>query len=175
MITPSYPCPWQKIRTFWNHWQILHICQADFMIKTFGNFVMFIWSKFSVISNLAEQNLALRQTASLMKRTNRRPKIKTMDRLSGFFFPGIGDLGENSLSLLKPKPLSLQLCPKLWPKHITFSYSKWAWVISYNYLVLEKSFYLRLLYLFSSLIIIFCNEIVNGFESRLALPVRTAV
>ena len=51
------------------------------MMKTLGNFVLFIWSKFKITSNLAAENLALRQQLVVMKRANKRPKIRMVDRL----------------------------------------------------------------------------------------------
>ena len=40
-------------------------CQAVIMMKTLGNLVLFIWSKFKVSSNLAAENLALRQNKKM--------------------------------------------------------------------------------------------------------------
>ena len=45
------------------------------------NLVLFIWSKFKIISNLAAENLALRQQLAVLRRTNKRPKIRMADRL----------------------------------------------------------------------------------------------
>ena len=68
-------------RTFGNYWQIcmrLPSCNHE---KTLGNFVLFIWSKFKVTSNLAAENLALRQQLVVMKWANKRPKIRMAERL----------------------------------------------------------------------------------------------
>ena len=51
------------------------------MMKTLGNFILFIWSKLKIPSNLAVENFALRQQLAVMKRTNNRPKIRMTDRL----------------------------------------------------------------------------------------------
>ncbi len=50
-------------------------------MKTHGNLVLLIWSKFKITSNLAAENLALRQQLVVMKRVNKRPKIQMADRL----------------------------------------------------------------------------------------------
>jgi hypothetical protein len=46
-----------------------------------GNLLLFIWLRFRITSYLAAENLALRQQLVVMKRTNRRPKIRMADRL----------------------------------------------------------------------------------------------
>ncbi len=51
------------------------------MIKTLRNLVLVIWSKTKISSNLAAENLALRHQLAVMKRTNKRPKIRIADRL----------------------------------------------------------------------------------------------
>jgi hypothetical protein len=42
------------------------------MMKMLGSIVLFIWSKFKVTSNIAAEDLALRQQLAGMKRTNKR-------------------------------------------------------------------------------------------------------
>jgi hypothetical protein len=59
------------------------------MIKTLGNFVLFVWSKFKITSNLAVENLALRQQLVVMKRVNKRPEIRMADRLFWVVFSRI--------------------------------------------------------------------------------------
>jgi hypothetical protein len=56
------------------------------MMEMLGNLVLFVWSKFKITSNLAAENLALRQQLVVMKRTNRRPKIQMTDRLFWVLF-----------------------------------------------------------------------------------------
>ncbi len=51
------------------------------MMKMLKNLVLFIWSRFKIISNLAAENLALRQQLAVLRRTNKRPKIRMADRL----------------------------------------------------------------------------------------------
>jgi len=51
------------------------------MIKILIDFATFFWIRLRLTSFLAAQNLALRQQLAVLKRTNRRPKIKTIDRL----------------------------------------------------------------------------------------------
>jgi hypothetical protein len=69
------------------------------MMKTLRNLVSIIWSKIKITSNLAAENLALRQQSAVMKRTNKRPKTQMTDWLFGFCFPEFGILGANPLSL----------------------------------------------------------------------------
>ena len=77
-------------------------CQSKIMIKTLGNFVLFIWSKFKVTSNLAAENLALRQQLAVMKRTNKRPEIRMADRLFWVFLSRIWSPWRKSLVIVKP-------------------------------------------------------------------------
>ena len=72
-------------------------CQSKIMIKTLGNFVLFVWSKFKITSNLTAENLALRQQLVVMKRVNKRPKIRRADRLFwGCAFPNLDSLAQIS-------------------------------------------------------------------------------
>ena len=67
-----------------------------------GNLVLFIWSKFNVTSNLAAENLALRQQLAVMKRTNKRPKIRRADRLFWVLLSRIWTPWRKSLVIVKP-------------------------------------------------------------------------
>ncbi len=77
-------------------------CQAGIMMKTLGNFVLFIWSKFKITSNLAAENLALRQQLVVMKRANKRPKIRMADRLFWILLSRIWSPWRKSLVIVKP-------------------------------------------------------------------------
>jgi hypothetical protein len=72
------------------------------MIKTLGNFVLFVWSKFKITSNLAAENLALRQQLVVMKRVNKRPKIRRADRLFWVVLSRIWTPWRKSLVIVKP-------------------------------------------------------------------------
>ncbi len=71
-------------------------------MKTLGNFVLFIWSKFKITSNLAAENLALRQQLVVMKRVNKRPKIRRADRLFWVLLSRIWTPWRKSLVIVKP-------------------------------------------------------------------------
>ena len=71
-------------------------------MKTLGNLVLFIWSKFNVTSNLAAENLALRHQLAVMKRTNKRPKIRRADRLFWVFLSLIWSPWRKSLVIVTP-------------------------------------------------------------------------
>jgi hypothetical protein len=51
------------------------------MMKTLRNLASLMWSKIKITLNLAAENIALRQQLTVMKRTNKRPKIRMTDRL----------------------------------------------------------------------------------------------
>lgn len=72
------------------------------MMKMLGNLVLFIWSKFKVTSNLAAENLALRQQLAVMKRTYKRPKIRMVDRLFWVLLSRIWSLWRRSLVIVRP-------------------------------------------------------------------------
>jgi hypothetical protein len=76
--------------------------QAGIMMKTHANFVLFIWSKFKITSNLAAENLALRQQLVVMKRVNKRPKIRMADRLFWVVLSRIWTPWRKSLVIVKP-------------------------------------------------------------------------
>ncbi|MCP3888388.1 MAG: helix-turn-helix domain-containing protein [Desulfobulbaceae bacterium] len=71
-------------------------------MKTLGNLVLFIWSKFRITSNLAAENLALRQQLAVMKPMNRRPKIQMMDRLFWVLLSRIWAPWRKSLVIVSP-------------------------------------------------------------------------
>jgi hypothetical protein len=77
-------------------------CQAGIMMKTLGNFVLFIWSKFKITSNLAAENLALCQQLVVMRRANKRPKIRMADRLFWFVLSRIWTPWRKSFVIVKP-------------------------------------------------------------------------
>ncbi len=61
------------------------------------NLVWFIWSKIKSTSNLAVENLALRQQLAVMKRTNKRPNNSNNgSALLGFAFPNLDSLARIS-------------------------------------------------------------------------------
>lgn len=66
-------------------------------------FVTFIWRKFRITAYLAAQNLVLRQQLAIMKRTNRRPRIKTTDRLFWVLLSRIWSPWRTSLIIVKPE------------------------------------------------------------------------
>ncbi len=73
------------------------------MMKTFGNLVLFLWSKFNITSNLAAENLALRHQLAVMKRTNKRPIIRRADRLFWVLLSRIWSPWRKSLVIVKPE------------------------------------------------------------------------
>ena len=77
-------------------------CQAVIMMKTLGYLVLFIWSKLKITSNLTAENLALRQQLAVMKRTNRRPKIRMTDRLFWVLLSRFWSHWRRSLVIVKP-------------------------------------------------------------------------
>ena len=76
--------------------------QAVIMMKTLGNLVLLIWSKIKASSNLAAENLALRQQLAVMKRRNKRPIIRKVDRLFWVLLSRIWTPWRKSLVILKP-------------------------------------------------------------------------
>jgi len=72
------------------------------MMKTLRNLVLRIWSKIEIISHLAAENLALRQQLAVMKRTNKRPKIRMTDRLFWVLFSRIWIYWRKSLVIVTP-------------------------------------------------------------------------
>ena len=67
-----------------------------------GNLVLIIWSRCKITSNLAAENLALRQQLGVMKRTSRRPKIRTADRLFWVLLSRIWGPWRKSLVIVNP-------------------------------------------------------------------------
>ena len=78
-------------------------CHADSMTKILRNFATFIGLKIRITSYLAAQNLALRQQLAVMKRTNKRPKLKTLDRLFWVLLSRIWSPWRKSLIIVKPE------------------------------------------------------------------------
>jgi putative transposase len=72
------------------------------MMKPLRNLVSIIWSKVKITSNLAAENLALRQQLAVMKRTNKRPKIRMTDRLFWVLFSRIWHPWRKSLVIVRP-------------------------------------------------------------------------
>jgi transposase InsO family protein len=73
------------------------------MMKTLGNLILSIWSKLKITSNLTAENLALRQQLAVMKRTNKRPKIRMMDRLFWILLSRFWSPWRRSLVIVKPE------------------------------------------------------------------------
>jgi len=82
--------------------KFVYACQVGVMMKMLGNFVLFIWLKFKVTSNLAAENLALRHQLAVMKRTNKRPRIRMVDRLFWVLLSRIWTPWRKSLIIVKP-------------------------------------------------------------------------
>ncbi len=82
--------------------KISHSCQSKIMIETLRNLVLVIWSKTTNSSNLAAENLALRHQLAVMKRTNKRPKIRMVDRLFWVFLSRIWIPWRKSLVIVRP-------------------------------------------------------------------------
>ncbi|MDX2492994.1 integrase [Desulfosarcina sp.] len=72
------------------------------MMKMLRNLVWFIWSTIKSTSNLAVENLALRQQLAVMKRTNKGPKIRITDRLFWVLLSRIWIPWRESLVIVKP-------------------------------------------------------------------------
>ncbi len=66
-------------------------------------YATFIWTRLRFTTFLAAQNLALRQQLAVMKRSNRRPKIKTTDRLFWVLLSSIWSPWRKSLIIVKPQ------------------------------------------------------------------------
>jgi putative transposase len=60
------------------------------------------WSNTKIFSNLAAKNLALRQQLAVMKRTNKRPNIRMMDRLFWVLLSKIWSSWREALVIAKP-------------------------------------------------------------------------
>jgi len=61
-----------------------------------------MWSKIKITANLAAENIALRQQLAVMKRTNKRPKIRMTDRLFWVLLSRIWHPWSKSLVIVKP-------------------------------------------------------------------------
>lgn len=96
-------CPSQKLVYPEIIDKIAYACQAGFMTKILRNFVEFFLHNFSITSHLALQNLALRQQLAVMKRANKRPKIKTTDRLFWVLLSLIWGSWRKHLIIVKPE------------------------------------------------------------------------
>ncbi len=96
-------CPSQKLILSEIIDKFQHACQAGFMIKILKNIAAFVWSKFSITLNLAAENLVLRHQLGVMKRTNRRPKIHTVDRLFWVLLSRLWSPWCKSLIIVKPE------------------------------------------------------------------------
>ena len=66
-------------------------------------FVTFNWKKLSITSFLATQNLALRQQLVVMKRRNKRPKLKTIDRVFWIILSQLWKPWRKPLIIFKPE------------------------------------------------------------------------
>ena len=75
------------------------------MINIPRSIASFIRIKFSITSHLAAQNLVLRQQLAVMKRTNRRPKIHTVDRLFWVLLYRIWSPWRKSLIIVRPETI----------------------------------------------------------------------
>lgn len=62
-----------------------------------------IRSKFHITSNLVAQNLVLRQQLSIMQRRNKRPKLKTIDRVFWILLSRFWKPWRKSLIIFKPE------------------------------------------------------------------------
>lgn len=80
-------------------------CQAEIMKRLLGNIVLFIWSKFKITATLAVDNLALCQQLVVMKRVNKKPKIRMADRLFWVVLSLIWNPLRKSLVIVKPDTL----------------------------------------------------------------------
>ena len=61
-----------------------------------------MWSKIKIIANFVAENIALRQQLAVMKRTNKRPKIRMTDRLFRILLSLIWHPWRESLVIVKP-------------------------------------------------------------------------
>jgi hypothetical protein len=71
------------------------------MMKMLRILVSLMWSKIKIIANLAAENIALRQQLAVMKRTNKRPKIRMTDRLFWVLLSLIWHSWRESLVIVK--------------------------------------------------------------------------
>jgi hypothetical protein len=78
------------------------VCQPVTMMKTLRNFALLMWSKIKITLNLAAENIALRHQLAVMKRTNKRPKIRMTDRLFRVLLSRIWTGWRESLVNAKP-------------------------------------------------------------------------
>lgn len=72
-------------------------------MKTLRNLVSLIWSKVKNTLNLAAENIALRHQLAVMKRTNKRPKIRMTDRLFWVLLSRIWHPWRKALVIVKPE------------------------------------------------------------------------
>jgi transposase InsO family protein len=72
------------------------------MMKTLRILVLLVWSKIKITLNLAVENIALRHQLAVMKRTNKRPKIRMTDRLFWVLLSCIWTGWRQSLIIVKP-------------------------------------------------------------------------
>lgn len=72
------------------------------MLKILKFVTTLIWSKLKITSNLAAENIVLRQQLAVLKRTNRQPKIKTIDRIFWILFSRIWSSWRDSLVIVQP-------------------------------------------------------------------------
>jgi putative transposase len=98
-----FTCPSQKLILSEIIDKFQHACQVGFMIKILKNFAASVWSKFNITLNLAAENLVLRHQLGVMKRTNRRPKIHTVDRLFWVLLSRLWSPWCKSLIIVKPE------------------------------------------------------------------------
>jgi hypothetical protein len=72
------------------------------MMKTLQNLASLMWSKIKITLNLAAENIALRQQLAVMKRMNKRPKIRITDRLFWVMLSRIWHPWGKSLVIVTP-------------------------------------------------------------------------
>jgi hypothetical protein len=72
------------------------------MRKTLQILVTLMWLKIKITLNLAVENIALRQQLAVMKRTNKRPKIRMTDRLFWVLLSRLWTGWRKSVVIVKP-------------------------------------------------------------------------
>ena len=72
------------------------------MMEIYIILIFSVWAGINIPSNLAIENLALRQQLVVLKRTNKRPKIRTIDRIFWALLSRFWIFWKDALIIVKP-------------------------------------------------------------------------
>ena len=79
-------------------------------MRRLWNLLSVTLSRFNIISNLALQNLALRQQLAVMQRNCRKPQIYNRDRFFWILLVGLCDSWKETLVIVKPETVIAWNC-----------------------------------------------------------------